>query len=332
MNSLRGSAGAAAAMFLLGTLAAISSEISHYPLHGGQALRYALAAAILATVASRRGLGFVPLTLRETLVLLALAATGLVGFNLCIAEAIRRASPTVVATIVGAVPVILALVGPLLARSRPTGRVLVAATVVVAGATIATGLGSGSPTGLLWAIGALICEACFSLLALPLLPKLGPVRVSAYSEAAAVPLLLVLGVLADGPGVLRVPTATEAAALVYLGTIVSAAAFLLWYDALGRLGADRAGLFAGVVPLGAIVTTVLLGLGVPTATELGGASLVIVGLVIGLTPSRPRGLATRKLRRRPRSGSPETGRPASIRPVPDGRRHQGPPGSAVQSG
>jgi drug/metabolite transporter (DMT)-like permease len=92
------------------------------------------------------------------------------------------------------------------------------------------------------------------------------------------------------------PTPAEAAALLYLATVVSAGAFLLWYDALPRLGADRAGLFAGLVPVGAIVTTVLLGLGAPTASELGGTALVIAGLLLGLSPGRPR-------TRRARAGS-----------------------------
>jgi drug/metabolite transporter (DMT)-like permease len=171
--------------------------------------------------------------------------------------------------------------------------VLVAAAVVVVGATVTSGLGgSGGLTGLLYAVGALACEACFSLLAIPLLPRLGPVRVSAYTQAIAVPVLLIVGGVTDGSGLLRMPTAPEAAALLYLATVVSAGAFLLWYDALPRLGADRAGLFAGLVPVGAIVTTVLLGLATPTATELGGAALVIAGLAVGLTASRPRPPAT----------------------------------------
>jgi drug/metabolite transporter (DMT)-like permease len=286
-NLLRGSVGAAAAMLLVGTLAAVSSVINHYPLYGGQALRYALAAAILFAVARAKGLGLVRLTLREGLLLLALAATGLVLFNVCVIQATRHASPTLVGTTVGTVPVVLALVGPLLARSRPSGRVLAAATVVVAGATITTGLGSGSLTGLLYAIGALASEACFSLLAVPLLPKLGPIRVSAYTQAAAVPSLLIVAVIADGSGILRTPSAAEAAALVYLGTVVSAGGFFLWYDALPRLGADHAGLFAGMVPVGAIITAAVLGLGTPTATELGGTALVIAGLTVGLVPSRP---------------------------------------------
>jgi drug/metabolite transporter (DMT)-like permease len=283
---LRGSLGAASAMFLVGTLAAVSSVINHYPLYGGQAVRYAVAAAILFAVARARGLGLVRPTPREALLLLALAATGLVLFNVCVVQATRHASPTLVGTTVGTVPVVLALLGPLLARSRPSGRVLVAAAVVVAGATVTTGLGHGSLTGLLYAVGALACEACFSLLAIPLLPKLGPVRVSAYTQAVAVPSLLVAGILADGGGILRTPTMAEAAALLYLATVVSAGAFFLWYDALPRLGADRAGLFAGMVPVGAIVTTVVLGLGTPTATDLAGAALVVAGLTVGLVPGR----------------------------------------------
>ena len=195
MNGLlRGSAGAASAMFMVGTLAAVSSVIGGYPLYGGQALRYALAAAILFVIAGARGQRLVVrLTLRESLLLLALAATGLVLFNLCVIEATRRASPALVGTVVGIVPVVLAVVGPLLTRSRPSGRVLAAAAVVVVGASVTTGFGSGNLTGLVYAVGALGCEACFSLLAVPLLPRLGPLRVSAYTEAAAVPLLLVIG-------------------------------------------------------------------------------------------------------------------------------------------
>jgi drug/metabolite transporter (DMT)-like permease len=286
-NRLPGPVGAATAMFLVGTLAAGSSVINDYPLYGGQVLRYALSATILFAVARANGLGLVRLTPRQALLLLSLAATGLVLFNVCVIQATRHASPALVGTVVGTVPVVLALVGPLLVRSRPSWRVLVAAAVVVVGATVTSGLGSGSLTGLLYAVGALACEACFSLLAIPLLPRLGPVRVSAYTQAIAVPVLLIVGVVTDGSGLLRMPTAPEAAALLYLATVVSAGAFLLWYDALPRLGADRAGLFAGLVPVGAIVTTVLLGLATPTATELGGAALVIAGLAVGLTRSHP---------------------------------------------
>ena len=125
------------------------------------------------------------------------------------------------------------------------------------------------------------------MLAIPLLPKLGAVRISAYSAALAVPLLAVAGLLADGTAMVRVPTAAEIAGLGYQALIVTAVAFFLWYDALPRLGPGTAGLFAGLIPVGAIVTGAVLGLGAPSAPDLLGAGLVVTGIVIGLSAGAP---------------------------------------------
>src|SRR5262249_54774257 len=158
------------------------------------------------------------------------------------------------------VPIVLAVAAPLMGGGRPAPRIVAAAVVVTIGAALANGLGGGSLPGFLLALGALAGEVGFSLLALPLLPSLGAVRVSAYSAAVAVPMLFAVGLIADGTSVLRVPDWGEVAALGYLSIIVTVGAFILWYDALGRIGADRAGLFAGLIPVSAVVTTMVLGL------------------------------------------------------------------------
>ncbi|MEV1007939.1 DMT family transporter [Streptomyces sp. NPDC049881] len=281
--------GAASAMLLVGTSTAVSATIADYPVLTGQALRYALAAAILLAVVRHQRLPRVRLTPRDILLLAALAATGLAGFNLFLVEATRHAGPAMIATVVGAVPLVLALVGPLAERRRPAARTVGAATVVALGAAVAAGLGSGSPTGLLLSLGALAGEVAFSLLAVPLLPRLGPLRVAAYPAALSVPLLLAAGLALDGTASLRAPTLGEGAAFVYLGAIVTAAAFFLWYDALRRLGADRAGLFAGLVPIGALLTTVVLGLGGAGPADVAGALIVAAGVALGLRqPAAPR--------------------------------------------
>jgi drug/metabolite transporter (DMT)-like permease len=113
------------------------------------------------------------LSARELGLVAALAASGLVGFNLCVLAAVDRADPAVVGLVIGCTPVVLALVGPPLAGRPPTRRGLAAAAVVVVGAALAQGGGRTSATGLLLAVGALAGEAAFSLLAVPLLPKLG---------------------------------------------------------------------------------------------------------------------------------------------------------------
>ncbi|MFE3514967.1 EamA family transporter [Streptomyces sp. NPDC059166] len=275
-------AGAATAMLLVGTSTAVSATVADYPVFAGQALRYALAAAILLAVVAHRRPPRARLTARDVLLLTALAATGLAGFNVFLVEATRHAGPAMIATVVGAVPLVLALVGPLAEGRRPAPRTVGAALVVALGAAVAAGLGSGSTAGLLLSLGALAGEVAFSLLAVPLLPKLGPLRVAAYPAALSVPMLLAAGLVVDGAASLRLPTPGEGAAFVYLGAIVTAAAFFLWYDALRQLGADRAGLFAGLVPVGALLTTLVLGLGGAGPADVAGALLVAAGVAAGL--------------------------------------------------
>ncbi|GAA2817442.1 DMT family transporter [Nonomuraea rubra] len=244
-----GIVGAAAAMFLVGTLAGVSGLVGAYPIYGGQAVRYLVASVILLVITRVLGLRFVRMTWRESLCLLGLTLLGLVFFNVAVVESTRASGPALVGTVLGTVPLALALAG-----GRPAPRLLVGAGVVVAGATLATGLGSGTQESLLWALGALVGEVSFSLLAIPLLPKLGPIRVSAYSTTLAVPMLAVVGLADAGTGMLRVPTLAEALGFAYLAVVVTVVAFFLWYTSLPKLGPGRAGLFAGLIPVAAIVT------------------------------------------------------------------------------
>lgn len=276
-----GVAGATAAMFCVGTLAGVSGLVEDYPVYGGQAVRYLASAVILIAVTRVMGLRFVRLTAREWLLLCALALTGLALFNVFVIESTRAAGPALVGTVLGTVPLCLAIAG-----GRPAPRLLAGAGVVVAGATLATGLGSGNLPGLLWALGALAGEVCFSLLALPLLPKLGAIRVSTYATVLAVPILVVIGFVQEGTGMLRTPTVPEALGFGYLTLVVTVGAFLLWYTSLPKLGPGRAGLFAGLIPVGAIVTGLVLGIATPSAYDLIGAALVIAGILVGLSTPR----------------------------------------------
>jgi drug/metabolite transporter (DMT)-like permease len=106
---------------------------------------------------------------RRIVVLLVLQATvGVTGFNYCTAEAVRHTGAATVGTVIAAVPVVLAIAGPLAARRRPAPRVIAAALLVAAGAAVVTGLGGTNLPGLLLALGALVAEVSFTLVAVPL--------------------------------------------------------------------------------------------------------------------------------------------------------------------
>jgi drug/metabolite transporter (DMT)-like permease len=275
---------------MVGSMVAASSLIVDYPVLAGQAGRYALGAAVLSAFVRGHGWRRLPrLSPRELGLVVALAASGLVGFNLCVLAAVGRADPAVVGLVIGCTPVVLALVGPPLAGRLPTRRGLAAAAVVVVGAALAQGGGQADATGLLLAVGALAGEAAFSLLAVPLLPKLGPAGLSTYVCAVAAVLLAAAAVVLDGSAALVLPTAAQALALGWLGLVVTTVGFVAWYSGVARLGVERAGLFAGLIPVAALISVAVVGASEISGTKLAGSLVVGAGIVLGLGgPGRPR--------------------------------------------
>ncbi|MEV0714344.1 DMT family transporter [Asanoa sp. NPDC050611] len=279
-------------MTLVGSSVSVSQLLLDYPTMTAQALRYAAAAAVLFLIAHRfprlggARPGVRP-TARELGILLVVAATGMAGFNACIMLALHHdTEPAVVGTVIGAAPLGLALLGPLVARSgraRPSVRLVAAAAIVVAGTALVEGTGQATPLGLLGAGGALAGEILFSLLAAVVLPRLGAVRVAAYSCALAVPLLVVGALVAGEPAAWRLPTATETAALVYLAGLMTVAAFVVWFIGLERLGVERAGILVGLMPVATLATAAVMAAALPGLGPALGVLTVAVGLAFGLT-------------------------------------------------
>jgi drug/metabolite transporter (DMT)-like permease len=283
--TLRGSLLATAAFALVGSLVAASDSVESYPLAEGQFLRYLLAAAALLAIARGR---LPRLGAREALGLTALAATGLVLFNVFVVEGVRETDPATVGVIVGCVPVVLAIAGPLLERRPVSGRVALAALVVAAGAAgVQWTDGAITAAGLLLALGALGCEAAFSLLAAPHLARLGPLAVSAYACLLALPLLAGWSLVAGGPS-LPAPDATEALALLYLGLAVTTGGFLCWYTAVGILGIERAGLLSGVLPVSALACSAAIDAADVTPARLAAVAVVAAGITLGVRATTPR--------------------------------------------
>ena len=277
--TLRGSLQAATALALVGSLVAASDLVESYPLAAGQALRYTVAGLALLAIARGR---LPRLQRRELIGLIALSATGLVLFNLFVIEGVRETDPATIGVIVGCVPVVLAFAAPLLERRPLSGRVVAAAVVVAAGAAGVQWAGGGiTVPGLLLALGALACEAAFSLLAVPHLARLGPLAVSAYACLFAVPLLVVWSLIAEGPS-LPLPDAEQAAALGYLAVGVTALGFISWYSAVGLLGVERAALFSGVLPISALLVSAALGVAEITPERLLAVGVVAAGVTLGV--------------------------------------------------
>jgi drug/metabolite transporter (DMT)-like permease len=284
---------AAGSVLLVGGSVAASSLLAGYPVFGGQAVRYLAAGLLLAAWARLTHTPLPRPAARDWAWLAGLAAIGLAGFSVLMLQATRVADPASVGVIIGAAPLVIIIAAAITARRRPARRVLLAAAIVTAGSAAAQLGGGAGPafgaSGLLWSAGALGGAVGTSLLAAPVLPRLGALAVTMYACGLAGLLLLAAAAVAyfaGGPPILRTPHPAQLAALAYLTIAVTALVFVAWYGALERLGVERTGLFNGLIPVTSLAAVALTGTCTITPLRLLAALAVLAGVIIGLSSAR----------------------------------------------
>jgi drug/metabolite transporter (DMT)-like permease len=281
-----GVASGTVAMAGVGGSVAVSGVLANAPFYTAEAARYAVACAILAGLARLAGRPVRRPRGPEWLWLGGIAASGLVIFNVALVEGARHAEPAVLGVAVACVPAVLAVVGPLLEGTRPRRQAIVAAVIVTGGAVLVQGVGRTDATGLVCAVVVFVCEALFTLLAIPVLRRHGAWGVSAHTTWLAAVMFAILGLAREGPGALARLDAHDWLATGYLAVVVTAVAFVMWYSCVGRIGAGRAGLLTGVAPVAAAASGVLLGHPGPRPLVWAGIAVVMAGLAFGLREKR----------------------------------------------
>ncbi|MET8568823.1 DMT family transporter [Streptomyces sp. NPDC004783] len=281
-TTTRGALLAALACVLVGGSFTANSLLGDYPYAGGQFLRYGLAFLLLVpfagpgAAARLRGLGA-----RQWLRLALLAAVGMVGFNLAVLAAERTAEPAVPGVLVGCAPVVVAVLVPLLEGRRPRRAVLYGASFVAVGAFTVQGWGRTDAAGLAFSVCALAGEVGFAVLAVPVLRPLGPRLLATVVCGIAAAESALAGVVLDGAGWLRRPDAVEAGSLLWQAAVVTVVGFVCWYMGMQRIGAERATLFSGLIPVAAACTAPLVGTGSYGAAQAVGSALVCAGVAVG---------------------------------------------------
>lgn len=281
-----GIASGAVTMVCVGGSVAVSGVLANAPFYTAEGARYVLACALLIGFARLTRRPLVMPRGREWLWLCGVACTGLVAFNVALVEGSRHAEPAVLGVAVASVPSLLAVVGPLIEGSRPRLRAVGAAVVVTGGAGLVQGLGRTDVTGVVCAIVVFGTECAFTLLAMPVLPRHGPVGVSVHATWLAGAMFAGIGLVREGPAAASRLDVREWAGAGYLAVAVTAVAFVLWYTCVGRLGASRAGLLTGIAPVAAAMAGVLLGGPAPKPLVWAGIAVVAIGLTVGLRGNR----------------------------------------------
>ena len=267
--------------------------------------RFGLAAVVLLAAASRSGL-----RAACTPTVLASGAIGYGGSVLVQNTGITRTSVTHAALLIGAAPVLIAIIAALWHRTVARPVAWAGFTVSLAGIGLITvGRGGGATAGgdgLV--LAALLLSAAFTVAQARVLAGRDPVAVTAIQFLGAALAVLPFSVTVEGmPPAPHGPGAVLAAAALALGGTLLP--FTLFAYGQSRISAEVAGAFLNLEPLvGAATGAIAFGNPVGPVQVTGGAA-IIAGIALSSLPL----LAGHRRRPRERGAAPAA---SARRPVP----------------
>jgi O-acetylserine/cysteine efflux transporter len=242
-------------------------------------VRFGLAAAVLLTVARRR------LRTACTLPVLASGAAGYGGSVVIQNAGITRTSVSHAALLVGAAPVLVAVIAALWHHTvaRPVAWAGFAVSLAGVG-LVAGGRGGGAtPAGDGLVLASLLLSATFTVGQVRMLRGRDPIAVTAVQFLGAALAVLPLSVATEGmPAAPGGPgTVLAAVGLVVGGTLLP---FTLFAYAQSRVSAEVAGAFLNLEPLVGAVAGVAV-FGDPAGLrQLSGGAAILVGIALSSLP------------------------------------------------
>jgi drug/metabolite transporter (DMT)-like permease len=283
----------ASSQLLVGTTV-ISARyiVEAFPVLVGLAIRQGLATFAMLLIRRLLRKGLPRLSGRAHAIVFAQALTGVVLFNLLLMLGVDRTTATTSGIITSTVPAAIALLslalGERISRITAIGIVVAMSGVLIANTAQTNGQADDGNTALLggaWVMGAVICEALFTILGKSLGSQMDPLQncllVCLYGVAMLIPLALWQLPEFD-------PSAVPASgwiAIVWSAGPVMIGGFFLWFSGLRVIPANRAAVYTGLIPVSALVCSfVLLGEQISWQHLVGMSLAILAVFLVARTP------------------------------------------------
>lgn len=221
------------------------------------ALRFAFALPVLAVLVLVQRQRWPKLTRSDWGLLVLQAGAGSVGYTTLLISGLSHLPAANAGVIIGTLPAVSALFSVIVLGERPGLRLFISVLLATLGVMAVgwKGTGPSSLTGMLYILGAVICESVFILLnkrmPLPLSPLLQATTMTGLGFAVSLPIAL-----------FELPVATPSvdaiAAIVWYALVPTVGGFLLWYGGAARVSGSEAATFTAIAPLTAVALAALV--------------------------------------------------------------------------
>jgi drug/metabolite transporter (DMT)-like permease len=250
-------------------------------------LRFFIASLVLLIVLiyTEKKLTFPPK--RTWLPLFLLGATGVFLYNVFFFFGLHHISAGRASLIIASTPLAITLCGIVFLGERPTilkacGILLslIGALTVISNGHLDTVLTLGFGTGEKALLGCVLSWTAYSVIGKTVLKVLTPLRSVCYSSIVGT---LLLFIPAAREGLFqKLPNISnfDWLCLAYLGVLGTALGFSLYYSAIAKIGATRAGIFINLVPLFGVLLSWLLLKEAVSPIVLAGGLLILAGVAL----------------------------------------------------
>ena len=254
------------------------------------ALRFVLGATLMLIIAGIRREDLFGLLRRNAAAYLLLGFVGITLFNMLFFFGLQTTTANNAALVMAINPLLTTLLAALFLSERPTVRHLVALPIALLGVAIVISQGSMHKLitlhvahGDLLLLVASFSWAIYNVLGKRFMPKGSSIVNTAWTLTAGAAFLTAIA-LGSGAhmGALDIKASLAMAVMVVGGTVL---AYLFWNIGITRLGAARTAIFLNLVPVSAMLISLVLG-EPPTAAQLIGGLLVLGGISITMMPQR----------------------------------------------
>lgn len=245
-------------------------------------------AALLPLAAFAYATGQFPrLTRRQLVATLLLGATGVFGYNAFFLAGLAHIPASRAALIVALSPIMTMLAMRVLDRERWSALRVFGVVLSFAGVSLvitrgdfATAFSGAVGLGELWIFLAVVTWVAYTIIGKSALEGLSATAATTWSTLWGT---LMLALPAAGELALVSPAwpdSTSWLAMLYLGVCGTALAFVWYNQAVASIGPARATLFTNLVPVFAVIFSVILLGERPLASSLVGGAMVITGVFI----------------------------------------------------
>lgn len=284
----------ALAMMLVGSsVVAGKLMVESFPVFLASALRFIIATVLLGGLLGWRERGFPRFSLRDHAILALQALTGVVLFNVLLLNGLTMTTAVASGIITSTTPAFIALISLLLGE-RMTRLAMLGIAITIAGIVVVNALGASGESsngsrpilGGLLVLGAVVCEALFTICGKAVSDRVTPMATATLVCARGAAMLIPTGLweLRDfDPAGARL---SGWIAILYTAILVTVGGFVLRFRAVAKVPASTAGVFTGLISISALICAAVI-LSEPIGwNHLIGVACVLAGIVLVTRPER----------------------------------------------